>query len=111
MINLDTKIEIKFIHLSFEPGTESRHSHDENQLLFFISGKGIEFIENRKFKITPGTFILIPEKKVHFFKSYSNKPSEILSIRFKLSHEVKNKITTDFFKKPYLYRSGKEDIE
>lgn len=110
-INFETNIEIKFIHLSFETGIESPHLHEENQLLFFISGRGTEYVENRSFKIIPGTFILIPEKKVHFFKSNSNKPSEILSIRFKFSHQLEDESDVEFFKKPYIYRSGKETIE
>jgi AraC-like DNA-binding protein/quercetin dioxygenase-like cupin family protein len=111
MVELNTVIEIKFIHLSLETGIETPHFHEENQLLFFISGKGIENIENKKYNVLPGTFILIPEKMVHFFKSYINKPAEILSLRFKLSQKIKDKTYTEFFKKPYIYRGGKENIK
>ncbi|HOK56618.1 MAG TPA: helix-turn-helix domain-containing protein [bacterium] len=111
MVELNTAIEIKFIHLSFETGIEAPHFHEENQLLFFISGKGIETVENKKYKILPGTFILIPEKRVHFFKSTLNKPAEILSLRFKLGQKIADETFTDFFKKTYIYRGGKENIK
>ncbi|MFN4227983.1 MAG: helix-turn-helix domain-containing protein [Candidatus Ratteibacteria bacterium] len=111
MLDIKPNIEIKFIHLSFEKGIETPHFHEENQLLFFLSGEGIEYIENRKYKITPGTFVLIPKKIVHFFKSNSKKPSEILSIRFDVSHRKEDEKLKIFFKKPYFYKGKRENIE
>ncbi|MCM8785926.1 MAG: AraC family transcriptional regulator [Candidatus Omnitrophica bacterium] len=111
MLNLETNIEIKFIHLSFERGIELPHFHEENQLLFFLSGEGVEYIENQKYRITPGTFVLIPKKIVHFFKSYSKKPSEILSIRFDVSQKSENNEVKVFFKKTNFYKGTRENIE
>lgn len=111
MLDIKPNIEIKFIHLSYETGKETPHLHEENQLLFFISGEGIEYIENQKYKITPGTFVLIPKNIVHFFKSSSKKPSEILSIRFDISQKIEDKDLKVFFKKPHFYKGKKENIE
>ena len=52
--------------MTFEPGgTTKLHTHDFEQVLYVISGKGRVATETEEFIVTPGTIIFIPEGENH----------------------------------------------
>ena len=49
--------------ITFEPGaTTKMHTHDFEQVLYVISGKGKVSTENEEYIVTPGTFVFFPPR-------------------------------------------------
>ncbi|MCM8767340.1 MAG: AraC family transcriptional regulator [Candidatus Omnitrophica bacterium] len=84
----DTQLNIHKINIPTYP-----HSHKDYQLLYFLTGSGIEKIENKKIKVVPGMAILIPPNKTHSFTPEINTESQIFALRFNIIKNVIKKKT------------------
>jgi len=60
----------------FPPGAyHGNHVHSKSdELLFCISGKAIQVIENTEYRMKPGDAMIIPKGKAHWMKNDGDKP-------------------------------------
>lgn len=61
---------------------ERRYGCKEYILLYCINGEGYLFLENRKFTLTPNSFVIIPRNLSHHYRSSESNPWSIYWIHF-----------------------------
>ncbi|MCM8802050.1 MAG: AraC family transcriptional regulator [Candidatus Omnitrophica bacterium] len=95
----DTQLNIHKINTPTYP-----HLHKDYQILYFLTGSGIERIENRKIKVVPGMAILIPPFKKHSFIPEINTESQIFALRFNIiKNVIKKKIIKEVKTMKFLF--------
>ena len=59
--------EIKAAIVTFSPGARTRfHTHDHEQILYILSGKGIVASEHEEYKALPGMVFFVPAGEKHW---------------------------------------------
>ena len=104
----------------------SMHTHNADELIYFLDGDATHVIENRKYKLKKGDLILIRPLRSHFIQIDSPARYERINILFEPSkHKIEsvtllpedaevinisnNSIAKDIFKKCNLYRKSCDD--
>ncbi|MCS7180139.1 MAG: AraC family transcriptional regulator [bacterium] len=68
------------------------HFHKDYQIIYYLSGSGVERIDNKQIEVLPGMAILIPPFKKHSFIPTFNTEAQIFTLRFIIKKQILKKI-------------------
>ncbi|MFO7835192.1 MAG: cupin domain-containing protein [Candidatus Thorarchaeota archaeon] len=61
-------------------GEFSEHRDDYHHVLYFISGNGVGWLDDKEYDIMPGKLVQIPKGAVHGYRNNSNEMMTLLTI-------------------------------
>jgi quercetin dioxygenase-like cupin family protein len=81
LIGTDLTEELRVTVMNFDTGAVTKfHTHDFEQILYVISGKGRVATESEEHTVLPGTIIFIPKGENHLHGATNDSPFVQLTI-------------------------------
>ena len=81
LIGTDLSQELRVTVMNFDAGAAAKfHTHDFDQILYVISGKGRVATESEEYTVLPGTIIFVPKGENHLHGATSDSPFVQLTI-------------------------------
>ena len=82
LVGPDESNEVELLAVFFGPGSRTRpHVHERDQVLHFITGRGIVATETEKFYAAPGDIVTMPAGVWHWHGATADSPACHISVR------------------------------
>jgi AraC-like DNA-binding protein len=115
MVRLEL-VETEHVHIQYRTSDEpffGAHLHDDYEIYYHLSGDVIRRFEDREYRPSPKSLLLIPPRTLHEWRIFSGKPCNRFSIHFcdDVLQKEERKMLFSLFLSPRMYDSEAAPVE